>query len=122
MQVYGSNPFGKATVVFAENHGQKTGSCIRFPHQKPKSSPWTRILNDIYISYTFLQLQAECVGVECFHLCFLTAILCEVWDFGMLGREFGSILPGVITSIKNPNNNYTIVCVGTTENYYIRIV
>ena len=42
---------------------------------------------------------------------------------GMFGREFGSISPGVISSITNPNNNYTLLSVlETTENSYIRIV
>lgn len=40
---------------------------------------------------------------------------------GMLGREFGSKLPGVITSIRNPNNKYFCLRWKPTENSYIRI-
>lgn len=144
-QVDGSNPFGKVTVGFAESHRQKTGPCTRFPQQKPKCSPRTRILNDIYIyininiyiiSYIilycirFFELQAEWMCPSwmflsvSFHVDHVKFWILEVFlALGMFGREFGSILPGVISSITNPNNNCTLLfALETTENSYICIV
>ena len=58
-----------------------------------------------------------------FHVDHVKFCILEVFlALGMFGREFGSILPGVISSITNPNNNCTLLfALETTENSYICI-
>ena len=121
-QVDGSNPFGKVTVGFAESHHQKTGPCVRFPQQKPKRGYWMILYTCLWVasrmcpSWMFLSVS--------FHVDHVKFWILEVFlALGMFGREFGSILPGVISSITNPNNNYTLLFAReTAENSYIPLV
>lgn len=59
-----------------------------------------------------------------FHVDHVKFWILEVFlALGMFGREFGSILPGVISSITNPNNSYTLLFAReTAENSYIPLV
>lgn len=97
----------------AENYTQKTEPCLRFPHQKPKHSRRTRILNwSTLYRILFFELYVECVRVECLSRWKLHVDRVREIGFGgfprigNVGTTVGHVARCHYTSIRNPNDNY----------------
>lgn len=119
----------------------KDGTLHKIPTAETKMFTRARILNDIFM-YIYIYIISYII-IYLYMFLWVASRMCPSWMFlsvsfhvdhvkfcilevflalGMFGREFGSILPGVISSITNPNNNCTLLfALETTENSYICI-